>query len=392
MNAATENAFRQLHAIIAQHEPLNDSLLGGSLGLCTYYYTLYKVFGNEEYAEKALDLVEQAAVLPDEAARTLFGATFSSGGAGLCYVITTLYREGLLDMDLTEDLYELDEYLYHTAMDMIEREGNMDYLHGAAGIIHYFTHRLPDEAIQEKLTVLVKAFVDKKHILPGGTWFSSFVNETDDRSEINFSLSHGQTGFLLVLMNAYRKGISLPEIPQLVKSGVELLLSFRLHPEPGSPVITLFPSTLKSKNHEEYLASNRLAWCYGDLDILLLLYEAAAFLNKPEWKTMADELAPVTVARKSAKDTAITDTHFCHGTAGMVTTYNRLFELSGNALYKEAAAYWLNETLSLLPQELEKNQYKEKETALLEGLTGINLVLVTELSGKEQEWSRMLLV
>lgn len=392
MNPVTEEMFHRLHAIIEKHEPLNDSLLGGSLGLCMYYYTLYKVFGNDEYAEKALDLVEQAAVLPDETARTLFGATFSSGGAGLCYTITTLYREGLLDMDLNDDLHELEEYLYHTAMDMMEREGNMDYLHGAAGIIHYFTHRLPDEAIQEKLTVLVKVFVEKKHTLPGGTWFSSFVNESDDRSEINFSLSHGQTGFLLVLMNAYRKGINLPEIPQLVQSGVELLLSFRLHPEPGSPIVSLFPSTLKSKNHEEYLASNRLAWCYGDLDVLLLLYESAAFLNKPEWQTLANELAAVTVARKTAHETAINDAHFCHGTAGMVTTYNRLFEVSGNTLYKEAAAYWLNQTLSLLPQELEKNLYKEKETALLEGLAGINLVLATELSGKEQEWSRMLLV
>lgn len=392
MNADTEKIFHQLHAIIQQYEPENDSLLGGSLGLCVYYYTLYKTFGNDEYAEKALDLVEQAAVLPDEAAKTLFGATFSSGGAGLCYVIKTLHQEGLLDMDLTEDLYDLDEYLYNTAMEMIGEDGNMDYLHGAAGIIHYFTHRLPDEAIQEKLTNLVTAFLNKKISLPGGTWFSGYVQETDDRSEINFSLSHGQTGFLLVLMNAYRKGIQLPQIPEVVRSGVELVLSFRLHPEPGAPLISLFPSTLKSKNHEEYLASNRLAWCYGDLNILLLLYESAAFLNKPEWRTMADELAELTVARKTEKETAVSDAHFCHGAAGLVTTYNRLFEVSGNPLYKTAAEYWLEKTISLLPHDLENNAYKGKETALLEGLVGINLVLATELSGQKQSWTGMLLV
>lgn len=392
MNPVTETMFQRLHAVIEAYEPQNDSLLGGSLGLCMYYYTLYKIFGNEAYAEKALDLVEQAAVLPDEASKTLFGATFSSGGAGLCYVIKILHSEGLLDMDLDEDLHELEEYLYHTGMEMIVKDGNMDYLHGAAGIIHYFTHRLPDKQAEEKLTSLVTAFINKKKVLSGGAWFSSYVQETDDRSEINFSLSHGQAGFLLILMNAYRKGIRLPQIPEIVRSGVELLLSFRLHPEPGSSMISLFPSTVKSDDPKDYLASNRLAWCYGDLNALLLLYEAAQFLDKPEWRNIADELAAVTVARKPGAETAISDTHFCHGAAGMVTTYNKLFAVSGNKLYQTAAEYWLETTLSWLPQELENNTYADKETALLEGLVGINLVLVTALSGELQEWSEMLLV
>lgn len=391
MKAEAEKLFRQIHAIIEQHQPENDSLLGGGLGLCHYYYTLYQVFGLDEYAEKALDLVEHAANLPDDAAKTLFGPTFSSGGAGMGYVITTLHADGLLDMELTEDLQDLDEYLYQSALDMIQQEGNLDFLHGAAGVIHYFTHRLPDPSVQEKTTNLVKAFLEKTLTTPDGTWFSSFVMDTDDRAEINFSLSHGQTGFMLVLMNAYNKGIRLPEIPPVIESGVNQLLKYRLYPSPEDEVVSLFPSTVKSKNPDQYFVSNRLAWCYGDLNIILLLYNAASFLNKPEWATLANELGARVVLRTTGKETAVSDTHFCHGSSGLVQMYRHLFALSGMKEYETAAEFWLQETLTMLPGELEKNFYASKETALLEGLVGANLTLAATLADKPTDWARFLL-
>jgi lantibiotic modifying enzyme len=392
MKADTEKLFHQIHAIISSHEPRDNSLLGGGLGLAHYYFTLYQLFENDEYAEKALDQVERAANLQDEDAKVLFGATFSSGGAGLGHTIKTFHNEGLLDMDLEEELNDLDEYLHQSALQMIQQDGNLDFLHGAAGIIHYFTHRLPDPSVLERATSLVMAFLEKKITSPHGTWFSSYVMETDDLSEINFSLSHGQTAFLLILMNAYRKGIQLPEIPLTIESGVNQLLKFRLYPEPGNELVSFFPSTVKSQNTEEMLVSNRLAWCYGDLNMLLLLYEAAAFLNKPEWKTMANEMGVRVVNRKSAAETAVVDAHFCHGSAGLVQTYKRLFELSGEGEYHLAAEYWLEKTLLLVREELGKDFYQAKETAFLEGLPGVNMALAASLSDKHSNWGRFLLL
>lgn len=392
MNPTAETLFQQIHAQIEQSTPKDDSLLGGKLGLVHYYYNLYLIFQEDEYAERALDLVEEAANLHDDAAKTLFGAAFSSGGAGLGYTLKTLHNYGLLEMELAEDLADLDDYLFQTAMDMIVKDGNLDYLHGAAGIIHYFTHRLPDEALQEKTETLVTAFISQKKYMPNGTWFSSYVLSTDDRTEINCSLSHGQTGFLLVLMNAYRKGIALPAIKETVATGVEQILSFRRQPTPDSESISFFPSTVKSANIEEQLTSNRLAWCYGDLDILILLYEAGAFLDKPEWKQLADELGTKIVLRKTAEETVVTDSHFCHGAAGLVQTYKYLYELSGKEMYKTASEYWLQQTINMLSTELEVGFYKEKEAALLEGLVGVNLVLAESFSPEPVHWARMLLV
>jgi lantibiotic biosynthesis protein len=392
MKAEIEKLFHQIHAIISSHEPKDNSLLGGGLGLAHYYFTLYQLFENDQYAEKALDLVEQAANLQDEDAKVLFGPTFSSGGAGLGYIIKTFHNDGLLDMELDEELNDLDEYLYQSGLDMIRQDGNLDFLHGTAGIIHYFTHRLPDPSVYEKTMNLVMAFLEKKVTTPHGTWFSSYVMDTDDRTEINLSLSHGQTAFLLILMNAYRKGIHLPEIPPIIESGVNQLLQFRLYPKPGDELVSFFPSTVKSQNTEQMLVSNRLAWCYGDLNMLLLLYEAAVFLNKPEWKTMANEMGALVVKRKSKMETAVVDAHFCHGSAGLVQTYQRLFELSGLVEYDEAAQYWLKQTILLVQEELSKDFYQTKETAFLEGLPGVNMALAASLSDKPVNWGRFLLL
>jgi lantibiotic biosynthesis protein len=334
--------------------------------------------------------MEHAVNLSGEATKTLFGASFSSGGAGMGYVIKTLHNDGLLDMDLQDELSELDEYLFQSALAMIEQDGNLDYLHGAAGIIYYFSHRLPDDGSHEKATQLIKAFIKKKIVTPTGTWFSNYVLDKDDRTEINFSLSHGQTGFLLILMRAYDKGIRLPEIPEIVLSGINQALQFRLQPEGES--LSFFPSTVKSNNPEQMLLSNRLAWCYGDLNILLLLYEASAFLNSPVWKTMANEMGSAITQRVSEAETAVSDAHFCHGSAGLVQVYRRLFELSGLPEYKEASAYWLQKTLELLPKDLENGIYNEKQCNLLEGLVGISLTLATSLSEKPLNWGSLFLI
>jgi lantibiotic biosynthesis protein len=390
MKTETEKRFNQLHAIIESNTPANDSLLGGGLGMAFYYYHLYKIFNNEDYADKALDFIEHAVNLSGEADKTLFGASFSAGGAGMGYLIKTLHDDGLLDMDLEDELSDLDEYLFQSALAMIVQDGNLDYLHGAAGIIYYFSHRLPDARSHERVTRLITAFIQKKIVTENGTWFSNYVMDKDDRTEINFSLSHGQTGFLLILMRAYNKGILIPEIPEIVLSGINQVVHFKRQPKDES--LSFFPSTVKNNNSGEMLFSNRLAWCYGDLNILLLLYEASEFLKNPAWKLMANEMAPAITGRKSEAETAVSDAHFCHGSAGLVQVYHRLFELSGLPEYKEASAYWLQKTLELLPNDLEKDTYNEKACNLLEGLVGINLTLVASISEKPVNWGNLFLI
>lgn len=392
MNPTNQSLFHQIHTLIEQSTPKDDTLLGGKLGLVHYYFYLYQQFGNDEYAERALDLVEEAANLHDDESKTLFGAAFSSGGAGLGYTLKTLHNYGLLEMDLSEDLADLDDYLFNTALEMIEKDGNLDYLHGAAGIIHYFLFRLPDEALRERTETLVRAFINQKKFLPNGTWFSTYVISTDDRTEINCSLSHGQTAFLLILMNAWHKGFQFPEIKETIETGVQLIVSFKRNPAPDDELVAFFPSTIKSADTSQQLTSNRLAWCYGDLDILILLYQAGDFLNKPEWKQLASEMGANIVHRKTATETVVTDSHFCHGAAGLVQTYKYLHEISGEEMYRAASEYWLQQTVEMLPAELEQGLYKEKVGALLEGLVGVNLVLAESFSPVPLNWARMLLV
>jgi len=98
------------------------------------------------------------------------------------------------------------------------------------------------------------------------------------------------------------------------------------------------------------------------------------------------------VQRKSEATTLVSDSHFCHGSAGLISCYESLYRYSGLALYQEAAVFWLEKTRDYLDQELHQTYYKGKEGDLLEGLPGIALALLSSQYQKETAWNRLLLL
>jgi hypothetical protein len=193
-------------------------------------------------------------------------------------------------------------------------------------------------------------------------------------------------------MQAAEKGILTNRIRELVEKGVMLLLHFRQPVDFEQEQFSFFPTAVNCKNKNSLALSARLAWCYGDLNCIYTLYLAAGFLKKPEWTQLADQLGEKILLRKNVTATLAGDSHFCHGTIGLAQFYKKLYELRNLPLYKEAWEFWIGKTLELLPEELEKNYYHNKENNLLDGLIGVNLGLLSYLSEKELHWSRALLL
>jgi hypothetical protein len=260
------------------------------------------------------------------------------------------------------------------------------------GVVHYFLTRLPGKKIENYLNQILEKFCDMAVQEPEGTWFKNYFFKTEPIEEINFGLAHGQSGFLILLMQAAEKGIHPARIRELVENGVALLLHYRQEIDFEKEQVSFFPTAVNSINKNKLALSARLAWCYGDLNIIYTLYEAAAFLNKPAWALLADQLAEKTMQRKDFNTTVAGDSHFCHGTIGLAQFYKKLYEIRNLPAYKEAWEYWIMKTLELLPGELENNYYQSKENNLLEGLIGVNLGLLSFLSEKELNWSKALLL
>jgi lantibiotic biosynthesis protein len=382
--------FNQIHEIIINHQPTNDGLFGGSLGLALYYYNLYQAYGKQADADIAISYVESTLQKINDGHINILGHSFCNGLAGLGYMIHELNKAELVDIDIHEEFAELDQMLYQTAKQQLQHSNQHDFLHGAMGIIYYFVSRLPDATIAGYTYELVQLFCDKAVYTEKGIWFKNFVVKEDKDAEINFSLSHGQSSFLIILALAYHKGITVEHIPLLLEKGVELLLHYKRAPNIANGDYSFFPTAV---HEEEKHFSIRLAWCYGDLNVVLAILHATTVLNKPNWFEIANEIALETIKRNDSVTSGATDSHLCHGSLGLAQLYKNLYELTEIDAYKVAWEHWVHFTATeFVPQELETNFYKDKECDLLEGWVGVNLAYLTFLSDKALSWNKILLL
>lgn len=384
--------YTQLHSLISAHAPTKGGLLSGALGLALYHYTVYKVSGKHQDAEKTVGLIESILADTNEGKGRLVGTSLGSGTAGLGYVLTILQQDGLIALDLDDKLAALDLHLFQTALQQINSLDAVDFLHGAMGVVHYFTLRLPSKTIHDYLTQLIEAFCKHAMVEPEGIWFRNMVHVGKDEDRIDLGLSHGLCGFLLVLIAAAEKGIDLPVIRNTVEDGTNFIMHYKKEVDFLKDDFTFYPSYIYAKNKAQLVYPKSMGWCYGDLNMALLFIRAGQFLEYPGWVKFGNTIGTATFMRKTIADIDASDTHFCHGTSGVAQFYKHLYQLTGVDVYKTAWHYWINETLQLLPAELELGLYKGKEGNLLEGLPGISLVLLSYLSNHDLLWSKALLI
>jgi lantibiotic biosynthesis protein len=388
------------HAIIKSHKATNDSLLGGGLGLSLYYYTRYKVLRNNKDADMAIDIIADILQRFNNSKDPNLKHSFGSGAAGLGYLLNLYRKDGLIDTGIKKEFAPMDEYIFKAALSQIEVSDNHDYLHGAMGAVHYFLSRLPNKLIQPYITTLLSAFCHKVVTTPHGTWFKNIASIHDKETEINLSLAHGQASFLLLLIQAAKAGITIPQsshtIENLVTSGLQLIEHVQMQIDFEKGNYSFFPASVDSTTMQPVFAKARISWCYGDLNILLVLYQAVTLLPSV-WGTKQrlrqnQIIGILSNFRKDAIASGIIDTHFCHGSSGLVQFYKHLYRLTKLPVYQEASEFWLSKTLRLLPTDIEKGIYIGKETDLLEGLVGVNLVLLDSIAKKELEWTKLFLL
>lgn len=396
--------FNRIHSLVEKAMPKGDGLFSGQLGLSLYYYCLYSLLDETGYAEKSIELLEEVMNREEQISGGLSGHSLANGTAGLGYLLSLYAAEGIVELNLEEDFAAADEQLFAHSLQQLKEDGSPDFLHGATGAMHYFIARSNEPTIRNYLDQLADAFAQLAIHTPHGCWFPSFIAEKSEKQFVNTSLSHGQTGFLLILLELIENGIREKELHQLVEEGIHFLLHLKEKPDPARGQYSFFPSLVSaaagkmekandfSGSTEAKTFSNRLAWCYGDLNIVLLLYKAAAKLGMPQWKRLADEMGKEIVKRETEAATLVTDSHFCHGSAGLISYYQSLYRYSGLPVYQAAAHYWLEKTSSYLHKEMDQNYYQGKEADLLEGLPGIALALLSYQHQKETAWDRLLLL
>jgi hypothetical protein len=138
---------------------------------------------------------------------------------------------------------------------------------------------------------------------------------------------------------------------------------------------------------------DRLAWCCGDAGVAAALLVAPRSVNEEEWEREA-----LAIARR------VKDAGLCHGAAGLGHIFNRLFQATGEAVFREAARYWFERTIEMkltgqgiagfsvfMPDEDGTERWVD-EPGFLMGAAGIALALLAAATDIEPQWDRTLLV
>jgi len=391
MQQIAQKQLDKINKLLATQSTKNDSFFKGKLGLAFYYYHLYKATEQPDLKLEAESLLEQ--VMSDINAHNpgLIGPVLSIGGAGLGYAVHFMHREGFLEPASGIVFHELDRYLFNTAASLIA-EDNIDFLHGALGIVYYFAekqHTQPDT--RHYLDALVEKICRKAVEEESGCWFRTSLMKMDERQMVNFSLAHGMCGILLVLLSAYENSGCKELIAKTVNEGIRFILKHKMDVDFANHEYSFFPFIV-GPDDKEISALNRMAWCYGDLNEVLLFYRAGRLFNDDNLIRMADLIGMQCTMRRDALSTLVTGSDFYYGTAGLAQFCRTLYRETQHNTYKEVYEYWIERTILLLDDELANGTYAGREHEYLEGLIGVAFVLLSYVSETELNWSKALLL
>lgn len=372
------------------------SLSGGTSGLGVLCAYLARV-GFDDTENASLFLAQSVrAVSSSPMPPALYG-----GFTGIAWAIAHL-QEQLLD-DEDDRVEAIDEAL-ESYLNQSPWQGDYDLVKGLVGIGVYDLERLPRVSAVRCLDLIVARLDETaEHNKDGVTWLTrphllpEWQRKLCPNGYYNLGLAHGVPGVIALLGGVCAAGVSVEKARPLLDGAVRWLLRQRLTEAARSS----FPSWIGVDGKRE---ESRLAWCYGDAGVAAALLVAARCVNEGEWEREAVDIARRAAAREPER-AGVRDACLCHGAAGLGHIFNRLFQITGEKDFREAARYWFERTLELrLPGRgiagfsayrrgvNGGEAYREDEVGILEGAAGIALALLAAATDIAPDWDRMLLV
>ncbi len=395
MQITNETALNKLQYILAAAENIpvyNHGLLTGSCGYSIFLFHAGALLGNNMLTSKAEQLIEKMFDDLNGDGKKFSGISYAGGATGFCYAMNYLQKNGFLELDVASEFEDIDEFLYNTAIKQVA-EDKIDFLHAAAGVLHYFVSREKSPRILHYINSIAGVLCNRAQFLNNGLWFRNLGLQRLKNNELDLGLAHGQTGILLILMEAWAFLEKQNSIKEIIDKAIYLILQCRMPENYREGIRSLFPFGFHVNDNqtENINIYNRLAWCYGDLNEVLVLYRAGKLFDNKYYLEEADQIGHKTVQRKSEEETNYHKTMFCHGTSGLAQFYKCLYNETANDVYFDSYSSWINSTL-LQIDESGDSAVAENNIGLLEGISGTGMVLSEYAAEKKMSWAGIFLL
>ena len=367
-------------------DPAAWSLCRGRAGIAVFLGEAALAFGDDRLADAAVDHLDAAVGAAAEQAPT---TSLYSGSVGVGWALTHL--DGRL-VDANDAADDVDELVVSALPD---HPAVADLTDGLVGLGVYLLARLPRPGAREALDVLVARLAATAR---DGTWPAPrewlLAEEVARYPEgfLSLGMAHGLPGVVALLARLHEAGVA--GAGPLLQDAVGALTAYA---RPGDDEHGRYPAIVPG--HEPPRRGSRVAWCYGDPGVAIALLAAGRALGDAAVETEALATARA-AARRPYETSANVDAGLCHGSAGLVHVFARLFAATGDDLFAEAARRWYG-VLSgqLVPGApfagvqavFDVARGHEPAAGLLEGAAGVGLALLSATGATGSRWDALLL-
>ena len=310
-------------------------VIDGLAGVCLILSLYYRHTSDEKY----LDKLNQTICLINnkiDAGKDIV-SSYAQGIAGYAWTIIYLKENDLIDVNLEDSLFEIDDFLYRSMKSMIKTK-EYDSLHRAIGIGYYFLKRGNYKAVENIIDGLYK---DRIKIHGTDTWNRKHVLNDNSVLVVDFGFAHGLPGILLFLYKCLLKHISTEKCHEMITDNISFIVNYLNL----TGVPSCFPNWIECDKMLQWNSKRNLsglAWCYGDLSALYVFLQLSAnFSIHMDINLLLEEISK----RKIYAETEINDVGLCHGNSGIAHIFYRLFLKTGNKCFEDACNYWLEKVI-----------------------------------------------
>lgn len=296
------------------------------------------------------------------------------GIIGLLWYLNYLHKSDFIECRVNEEFSERLVMLEHQ-MESVYKTRGIDFLYGGLGYTFLFLELdyKVEDIVEKSLCFLEEGMISTSE---GISWHSIYEGKV-----INMGLAHGMPSIIRILSMMYKKSAIYKErILFLLKGAIKFMINSKQD-------INEFDSYFPYEHSKS--RTTRLAWCYGDLTVALSIWHAGRIVGIKEWEKEAIGIAKESCKRKSFRNDVLEDLCICHGSSGIAHIYNRFYQYTGIDEFRYASDYWIGVTLKKICQIDIKSKLKG---GILEGLSGVCLVLLNRIKEYDMSWDRCLLI
>ena len=251
------------------------------------------------------------------------------------------------------------------AREVAEAELPLVYMSGLAGRAVYARERGPRASAIAVHRAIAQLMIDRaKRDADGPYWVTSLHDDGSPR-RCDLRLAWGALGVVGTLASCSGH----PDARAMARAGMEWIWAQR-----RAPPETMFPLP----------TGGGTGWCVGELAVGAVLLQASRSIEDTRGQDRWLEVLRANAGRApEAEDNAF----WCHGAAGIAHMFARGYHYTGEPVLREAGARWYAFLCDLVEREGETYP-----PALLDGLSGIALVLAAAVTDVDPAWDRLFLL